>query len=123
MPSKTWFTSMGLVAVLTGSLALSGCGTTPGDRALSGGLLGAGTGAVIGSVAGSAGKGALIGGLGGVALGALTSPGVINLGDPPWHHTSEYRHRHYASRMAQNREKCTTRETETKRITTCPKIR
>src|SRR5262245_44887260 len=72
--------------VLTG-LALSGCGTTPGERAVSGGLLGAGTGAAIGSVTGSAGRGALIGGLGGAAIGALTSPNQINLG-------SNYRYRH-----------------------------
>ena len=32
------------------SLALAGCGTTPGDRGLSGGLLGAGTGAAIGAM-------------------------------------------------------------------------
>jgi hypothetical protein len=71
-------------------LALSGCGTTPGDRALSGGLLGAGTGAAIGSVTGSAGEGALIGGLGGAAIGALTSPSSLNLGTPPWRQASTY---------------------------------
>ena len=59
--------------VLTG-LALSGCGYTQGDRAVSGGLLGAGAGAAIGSVTGSAGTGAVIGGLGGAALGAATAP-------------------------------------------------
>ena len=63
-----------LSAILLTGLALSGCGTTPGDRAVSGGLLGAGAGAAIGSVSGSAGKGAIIGGLGGAAIGALTAP-------------------------------------------------
>jgi hypothetical protein len=61
-------------AVLTAALALAGCGTTPGDRAVSGGLLGAGGGAAIGSLYGDAGKGAVIGGVGGAALGALTAP-------------------------------------------------
>lgn len=104
MLSKICFKSTGLVIVLTAGL--SGCGTMPGDRALSGGLLGAGTGAVIGSVTGSVGKGALIGGLGGAALGALTSPDVLYLGEPPWRHETRYsesgyhRHRHYARRIA-----------------------
>ncbi len=61
-------------AVLVTALALAGCGTTPGDRAVSGGLLGAGGGAAIGSLYGDAGKGAVIGGVGGAALGALTAP-------------------------------------------------
>ena len=41
--------------------ALAGCGTTTGERTGSGALLGAGTGAAIGSFSGNAGKGALIG--------------------------------------------------------------
>ncbi len=49
----------------------------PGQRALGGGLLGAGGGAAIGGLAGG-GKGAAIGALGGGALGAgagaLTTP-------------------------------------------------
>ena len=70
--------------VLAASLALSACGTAPGDRALSGGLVGAGTGAAIGAVAGNAGAGALIGGLGGAVLGAVTSPNQLYLGPTPW---------------------------------------
>ena len=76
--------SLALVPVLACGLLLSGCGTTPGDRGLSGGLLGAGTGAAIGAMAGNAGTGALIGGLGGAAVGALTSPRDVNLGRPAW---------------------------------------
>jgi hypothetical protein len=34
---------------MVAGLVLSACGTTPGDRAVSGGLLGAGTGAAIGA--------------------------------------------------------------------------
>jgi len=71
-------------AVLAAALALSACGTTPGDRAVSGGLLGAGAGAAIGSLSGNAGAGAVIGGLGGAAVGAATDPCTLNLGDPFW---------------------------------------
>lgn len=71
-------------AVLAAALALSACGTTPGDRAVSGGLLGAGAGAAIGSLSGNAGTGAVIGGVGGAAVGALTDPCTLNLGDPFW---------------------------------------
>lgn len=71
-------------AALVSALALSACGTTPGDRAVSGGLLGAGAGAAVGSLAGNAGAGAVIGGLGGAAVGAATDPCTLNLGDPFW---------------------------------------
>jgi len=71
-------------AAVVGALALAACGTTPGDRAVSGGLLGAGAGAAVGSLAGSAGTGAIIGGLGGAAIGAATDPCSLNLGDPFW---------------------------------------
>ena len=108
------------VAVL--SLALAGCGTTPGDRGLSGGLLGAGTGAAIGALAGSAGTGALIGGLGGAAIGVLSSPDTINLGEPAWHHTASY-HRRHSNRVASNDENCTVHETATKRVTTCTRTK
>jgi hypothetical protein len=119
MSSKLWLKWPGLALVFAGGLSLAGCGTTPGDRGLSGGLLGAGTGAAIGSLAGSAGEGALIGGLGGLAIGALTSPEALNLGDPPWHHAAASQTRRTASRTA--RSNCTTRETATARITTCAK--
>jgi len=66
------------------AFALSACGTTTGDRAASGGLLGAGAGALIGSVSGNAGTGAVIGGVAGAAAGALTNPCEVNLGDPVW---------------------------------------
>jgi len=71
-------------AAVTAALALAACGTTPGDRAASGGLLGAGAGAAVGSLSGNAGAGAIIGGLGGAAVGALTDPCTLNLGDPFW---------------------------------------
>ena len=71
-------------AALTAVTALASCGTDPGDRAASGGLIGAGAGAAIGSLSGNAGAGAIIGGVGGAAVGALTDPCTLNLGDPWW---------------------------------------
>jgi osmotically inducible lipoprotein OsmB len=104
-----------------GALTLAGCGTTMGDRGLSVAMLGAGMGAAIGSLAGSAGTGALIGGLGAVALGVMTSPDALNLGEPPWHHTAAESHRTH--RVARNDEKCTTRDTPMQHITTCDKTK
>ncbi|HEX2592507.1 MAG TPA: hypothetical protein VHL34_13475 [Rhizomicrobium sp.] len=71
-------------ALLASALVLGGCGTSPGDRAVSGGLIGAGAGAAIGSVTGSAGAGAVIGGVAGAAIGAATDPCDLDLGDPFW---------------------------------------
>lgn len=123
MLHATFHRSSGCVLLLCAGLVLSGCGTTQGDRTLSGGLLGAGTGALIGSVTGSAGKGALIGGLGGLAIGALTSPRDINLGQPIWHRSSGYRQHHHGSRVAREEKHCTVRDSGNDRVTTCPKPR
>ena len=84
MSRTTKTKSMAATAALLTAIALSACGTTPGDRAVSGGLLGAGAGAAIGSLSGNAGSGALIGGAAGAATGALTDPCTLNLGDPWW---------------------------------------
>jgi len=66
-------------------LGLAACGYSTGDRAVSGGLLGAGGGALVGAATGgSAGTGALIGGAAGAAGGALTSGNSVNLGRPAW---------------------------------------
>lgn len=62
-----------LMVALAGSLAA--CGETPGTRAVTGGLLGAGAGAALGAATGgSAGTGALIGGGVGAVGGAVTAP-------------------------------------------------
>ena len=62
-------------------LGLAGCGYSPGHRALTGGAIGAGTGAIIGAATGgSAATGALIGGGIGAIGGAVTSPNTVNLG-------------------------------------------
>ncbi len=68
------------------ALALAGCGYNQGDRAVSGGLIGAGAGAIIGSVTGiGPAGGAVIGGVAGAVGGAATSPNDVNLGRPIWH--------------------------------------
>ena len=73
-----------VATALVSALTLTACGTTPGDRAASGGLLGAGAGAVIGAATGSAATGAVIGAASGAASGAFTDPCTLNLGDPWW---------------------------------------
>ena len=66
------FIAPGLLALsLT---ALAACGDTTGSRALSGGAIGAGGGAIIGGATGiGAGTGALIGAGTGAATGAVTT--------------------------------------------------
>jgi YMGG-like Gly-zipper len=69
-----------LISAIVGViLALTACTDpySPGQRAVGGGLLGAGAGAAIGGLAGGgrgAGTGALIGGGVGAVGGALTTP-------------------------------------------------
>jgi osmotically inducible lipoprotein OsmB len=72
------------VPMVLGLLALAACGQTTGDRALSGGAIGAGAGAVGGALMGSPGTGALLGGALGAGTGALTSPSQVDLGRPVW---------------------------------------
>jgi osmotically inducible lipoprotein OsmB len=78
------------VAVKTGAVAAilllaAGCGSSTGDRALGGGLIGATAGAagtalfgghILAGTAIGAGVGAL--------TGAVTDKDTINLGEPPW---------------------------------------
>ena len=67
-------------ALALAALGLAGCGYSPGHRALTGGAIGAGTGAIIGAATGgSAATGALIGGGIGAIGGAVTSPNTVNL--------------------------------------------
>lgn len=57
------------------ALGLAGCGYSPATRAVTGGAIGAGTGAIIGgATGGSPATGALIGGGVGALGGALTAP-------------------------------------------------
>jgi hypothetical protein len=59
-------------------LLLSGCGTTMGDRGLSGAGIGAGFGAIAGP------PGILVGGVVGAGVGMVTKPHQVNLGRPLW---------------------------------------
>lgn len=71
-----------ILAGLAG-LSLAGCGYSPGARALSGGAIGAGTGAIIGAATGlGPATGALIGGGVGAISGAVSNPDTVNLGRP-----------------------------------------
>ena len=66
-------------------LILGACGNSTGDRALSGGGIGAGVGAIGGALlGGSAVEGALLGGAVGTGTGALTSRNDVDLGKPIW---------------------------------------
>jgi uncharacterized membrane protein len=71
-------------ALLVAAVALGACGNTTGDRAMSGGAVGAGVGALGGLMLGAPIEGALIGGAVGAGAGALTKEDQINLGKPIW---------------------------------------
>jgi uncharacterized membrane protein len=74
-----------LAALCIASLfAVTGCGNTTSDRAISGAGIGAGAGALGGWALGSPIEGALIGGAVGAGAGALTGRDQINLGKPIW---------------------------------------
>jgi osmotically inducible lipoprotein OsmB len=64
------------IAVVASALSLltAACGETPGERALTGGAIGAAGGAAVGAAAGNPAAGAVVGGLGGAAVGAATTP-------------------------------------------------
>jgi osmotically inducible lipoprotein OsmB len=74
-----------LTATLLMSLVvLAACGTSPGERAVSGAGIGAGAGALGGLMFGNPLAGAAVGGVVGGAVGGLTSPSAIDLGKPVW---------------------------------------
>jgi hypothetical protein len=66
------------------TLGLAACGSTTQDRALSGGGIGAGAGALGGAMLGHPVEGALLGGAAGAAGGALTKQSDVDLGKPVW---------------------------------------
>ncbi|RED14285.1 hypothetical protein [Pontivivens insulae] len=68
---------MRLLFILGACGALAACGSSTGDRGLSGGAIGLGAGAVLGVAAAPA---IVVG----AATGALTGPSDVNLGDPVW---------------------------------------
>lgn len=65
-----------ILVVLASALSMltAACGETPGQRAVTGGAIGAASGAVVGSTVGAPVGGAVVGGLGGAAVGAATTP-------------------------------------------------
>lgn len=76
---RTVVTGLVMAASLT---LLAGCGESTGHRALTGGAIGAGGGAIIGAATGlGPGAGAAIGGAVGAAAGGLTNSKQINLGN------------------------------------------
>jgi hypothetical protein len=69
-----------ITLTIISTLAVSACGDTPGQRALSGGAIGAGTGALGAAVLdANPVAGAVIGGVAGAATGALTNRNQIDL--------------------------------------------
>ncbi len=76
-----WTTTIATAAVVL----LAACGDSTGDRALSGGAIGAGAGALGGAVlGGDPVTGAVVGGAVGAATGGLTKKKDIDLGKPIW---------------------------------------
>jgi osmotically inducible lipoprotein OsmB len=75
---------LSILPVLALGLGLSACGHSEGERAITGGAMGAGAGALGGALFGHPVGGALVGGAGGAAAGALTESDDINFGKPIW---------------------------------------
>ena len=82
--SLTLLRPLALAGLMSAGLALGGCTDPydPGQRAVGGGLLGAGGGALIGGIAGG-GSGAGIGALAGGALGAVGGAATTPRRAPP----------------------------------------
>lgn len=74
---------LGFCVVAIG-LLLSACGSTTGDRAVSGAGIGAAAGAVGGALLGVPLAGAAIGAAAGGTIGAATTPSQVDLGQPVW---------------------------------------
>lgn len=70
------YAKFGALAVLAALLA--GCGTTDGDRGLSGAGIGAGIGVLGGP------PGVVAGALIGAGVGMVTEPDQVDLGEPVW---------------------------------------
>lgn len=78
---KKHATKLILVAAL--GLGLSACGSMQGERALSGGVLGAAAGAGVGAIAGDPVTGAVVGGAAGTVIGATSNPRDLCVGPFP----------------------------------------
>jgi osmotically inducible lipoprotein OsmB len=65
-------------------LLLSACGSSTGDRAMSGAGIGAAAGVVGGALIGAPLIGAAVGAAAGGTIGAATNPSDVDLGKPVW---------------------------------------
>ncbi len=95
------FKTVALVAVLGSTLGACTNPYDPGQRALAGGAIGAGTGAAIGAVAGG-GRGALAGALIGGAVGAVGGAATTPQPPPRGYDSRGYDSRGYDSRGYEN---------------------
>jgi osmotically inducible lipoprotein OsmB len=75
---------LSIIAPLALVVGLAACGTSPGERAITGAGIGAAGGAATGALLGNPAMGAAAGGLAGGAIGGLTSPNDVYLGRPAW---------------------------------------
>jgi osmotically inducible lipoprotein OsmB len=74
-----------VAAAVAVCVLVAACGEQPGERAISGGGIGAGVGALGSAVTGgSPVTGAIIGGAVGAAAGGLTKKKDVDLGKPIW---------------------------------------
>jgi osmotically inducible lipoprotein OsmB len=86
MEVQRMFARIGVPLVIM-AMALSACGTTTGDRGLSGAGIGAAAGAVVGAIVGGPVlAAAAIGAGAGAITGMATTPSAVNLGKPIWDH-------------------------------------
>ncbi len=79
------------LVVVAMALALAGCANGRDDRVLGGALIGGGTGALIGGLAGQTAGAAVAGGLIGAAAGAI----IADATRPGWCYYWRHRHRYY----------------------------
>jgi hypothetical protein len=79
------------LVVVAMALALAGCANGRDDRVLGGALIGGGTGALIGSLAGHTAGAAVAGGLIGAAAGAI----IADATRPGWCYYYRHHRRHY----------------------------
>src|SRR5262249_25100587 len=80
-----------VLIIVVMALALAGCANGRQDRVLGGALIGGGTGAVIGGLAGRTAGAAFAGGLIGAAAGAI----IADVTRPGWCYYWRHHRRHY----------------------------
>jgi uncharacterized protein YcfJ len=104
-----------VILLFAAILSLTGCYTTPTQQGtVTGGLLGAGAGAIIGNQVGQQGEGALIGAAGGALLGALIGDNI----DETRQRQSRYSQPAPVQQSAPSQPTASSGHWETRRITT-----